>query len=253
LQLSDDIGTMANRILEMADRILVMADNIGLMADRIILTQQIQSANLGMTQAFLLSTQQNMILLSESVSTMIYNVTLGQLDVDTNNLLDDMTIINLTTENMAQELERLEASTTLMLSGMVDLYTWINTTSQGASHYINGDTLTTLGDLSEIYTQLALSLEIYADAINQLAPLTNTIILSDATAAMLKLTADIGIMAGRIMEMTDKIIVMADNIGLMADNIVTTQELQQTNIELTESSLLAAQTATITAIKNMGL
>ena len=43
LRLSDDIGVMADRILEMADKILVMADNIGIMADRIIVTQQIQS------------------------------------------------------------------------------------------------------------------------------------------------------------------------------------------------------------------
>ena len=39
LKLSDDIGVMADRILEMADLILAMADNIGLAADQIIATQ----------------------------------------------------------------------------------------------------------------------------------------------------------------------------------------------------------------------
>lgn len=253
LELSDDIGSMADRILEMADRILAMADNIGAMADRILITQQIQNANIALTQASLLTTQQNMVLLSQSVSSIIYNVSLALVVSDSNNLLDDMAVLTITSENMAQELDRLEVGTSLLLTGVVDLYTWMSVSSQGASHYINGDTLTSLGDLSNIYSGLAFSLETYAASINQLAPLTDTVILADATASMLRLSADIGLMAGRIMEMVDKIIAMADNIGLMADNIVATQELQQTNIELTESSLLTAQNVTITTIKNMGL
>jgi len=39
LELSDDIGAMANRIGEMADRILLMSDDIGEMADRIVHTE----------------------------------------------------------------------------------------------------------------------------------------------------------------------------------------------------------------------
>lgn len=253
LALSDDIGAMADRIVEMADRILVMADNIGLMADRIIVTQQLQSANLALTQRSLLTTQQNMVLLSTSLSSIIYNLSLGLVTTDGNGLLDEMTVVSLTTENMAQELERLQTDTALLRSAMVDLMAWLNTSSQGASHYINGDTLTAFGDLSALYAGLAFALESYAATINQLAPLTDTVVLADATAAMLRLTADIGVMAGRIMEMADRIIVMADNIGLMADTIVLTQQLQQANMELTESSLLTAQNLTITTIKNMGL
>lgn len=253
LRLSDDIGTMADRILEMADRILAMADNIGTMAERILITQQIQNSNVALTQGSLLITQQNMVLLSDSISSIIYNLTLAQITSDSNTLLDDMTVVALTEENMALELERLEASTSLLASGVVDIYTWMSVSSQGASHYIDGDTLTSLGDLTNIYTTLAFSLETYAATVNNLAPLTDTAILSDATASMLCLSADISVMAGRMMEMVDKIIVMADNIGLMADNIVATQELQQANIELTESSLLTAQSVTITTIKNMGL
>lgn len=253
LELSTDIGTMADRILEMADRILVMADNILLMADRILVTQQIQNANVALTQGSLLTTQHNMVLLSDSLSSIIYNASLGLVISNSNSLLDDMTVVSLTSANMAQELDRLAASTSLMLNSVVELYSWMSASSQGASHYINGDTLTALADLSSISAGLAASLEFYAATINDLAPLTDTVILSDATASMLHLTADIGLMAGRIMEMVDKIIVMADNIGLMADNIVATQELQQANIELTESSLLTAQNVTITVIKNMGL
>ena len=54
LRLSDDIGIMANRILEMADKILEMADKIGEMSDRIVETQKIQSENLDLTQSNLI-------------------------------------------------------------------------------------------------------------------------------------------------------------------------------------------------------
>lgn len=71
LRLSDDIGEMANRILEMADRILVMADNIGTMADRILITQRLQHTNVALIQGAMLTTQQNMVAMSDSVSTIM--------------------------------------------------------------------------------------------------------------------------------------------------------------------------------------
>ncbi|MGV1100818.1 hypothetical protein ACUUL3_15580 [Thiovibrio sp. JS02] len=250
LRLSDDIGKMANRILEMADRILVMADNIGAMADRILVSQQLQNSNIALTQASLLATQQNMVSLSDSLSTITYNLTLGQVANSADLLGYEMGTLTLTASNMASELARLETMTGTLLTTTVDLHAWMSVNAGSASHYLNGDTLTLLGDLSAIHQALAFSLETYAHAINQLAPLTETPVLADATASMLRLSADIGLMAGRVMEMTDKIIVMADNIGLMADNIVATQELQQSNIELTENSLLTAQNVTITVIEN---
>lgn len=253
LRLSDDIGTMADRILEMADRILVMADNIGLMADRILITQQLQSSNIALTQAAILVTQQNMVALSDSLSSIGYNLSLGLLNEETQLLATNMANTVLTETNMASELTALELNTTAVLNQTVSLYTLAMQNSQSASHYINGDTLTLLGDLSSIHKALALSLETYANAVNALAPVTDNIILSDATAAMLRLAQDIGIMSARIMEMSDKIIVMADNIGVMSGRIVDTQNIQQTNIELTQSSVLTAQNVTITVIKNMGL
>jgi len=253
LRLSDDIGTMANRILEMADRILVMADNIVLMADRILLTQQLQNQNVALVQAAMLTTQQNMVALSDSLSTIAYNLSLGLIASDGGALSSQMDGVTLNETNMASELLALETSTTAVLTRTFDLYTWAMETSQGASHYINGDTLTLLGDLSYLHRALALSLENYARAIETLAPLTDNAVLRDATASMLRLTADIGVMSGRIMEMSDKIIVMADNIGVMADRIVETQNIQQTNIELTESSVLTAQTTTLAVIRNFGL
>ena len=50
LRLSDDIGSMADKIGDMSDRILVMADNIGDMSDKIVETQRIQSKNVSTTQ-----------------------------------------------------------------------------------------------------------------------------------------------------------------------------------------------------------
>jgi len=253
LRLSDDIGTMANRILEMGDRILVMADNIGLMADRILITQQLQNSNVALTQAAILTTQQNMVALSDSLSTIAYNLTLGQLKIDTQALSDQMGGTTLTSSNMASQLATLETATTALLTRTVSLYTWTMQTSQGASHYIDGDTLTLLGDLSTLNKTLATALANYANAINTLAPLTNSTVLSDATASMLRLTRDIGTMADRIVEMGDKIIVMADNIGVMSLRIVDTQNLQQSNIVLTQNSVLTAQSVTLTVIKNFGL
>ena len=61
LRLSDDIGVMANRILEMADNIMVMADNIGIMADRILATQLIQNTNIALVTEATLDTQKNSI------------------------------------------------------------------------------------------------------------------------------------------------------------------------------------------------
>ncbi len=68
LRLSDDIGVMANRILEMADKILLMADNIGLMADRILETQVIQNNNIELVINASLQTQRNMLALIQLYS-----------------------------------------------------------------------------------------------------------------------------------------------------------------------------------------
>lgn len=253
LQLSNDIGTMADRILEMADRILIMADNIGIMAERIMITQQIQNTNIALTQASILSTQQNMVLLSDSLSTIAYNLTLGQIVNDADSLSGALNAMNLDSNNMNSELASLQTQTTALLNKTTNLLLLVVENSQNMSHYINSDTLTMLGDLTAIHKALALSLETYAHTIEQLAPLTQTPVLSDATASMLQLTKDIGVMSDRIMEMTGKIYIMADNIGLMADNIVATQDIQTSNVLLTESSLLTSQSIMINVIKNFGL
>jgi hypothetical protein len=253
LQLSQDIGAMADRILEMSNRILIMADNIGLMADRIITTQMIQSQNLALTQSSILLTQQNMVLLSDSLSTIAYNLTLGQIIDNAEVLSNTMNVTSLNSDNMQIELIAVQSLTVALLDSMTNLLDLVVTDSAKMSHYINADTLTMLGDLSVIYSTLSISLESYAHTIEQVAPLTDTVILSDATATMLQLTKDIGVMSDRMMKMTNNIYIMADNIGLMSDNIVTTQNIQMTNVALTKSSLLTSQSIMITVIKNFGL
>jgi hypothetical protein len=230
-----------------------MADNIGTMAERILITQQIQNSNIALTQTFILTTQQNMVLLSDSVSSIIYNLTLGQIVNDTDTLLSTINAMNINSDNMNSELASIETQTAALLSKTTNLLLLVVENSKNMSHYINSDTLTMLGDLSNVHKALALSLETYANTIEQLAPMTQTPILSDATASMLQLTKDIGVMSDRIMEMTNDISIMADNIGLMADNIVATQDIQTSNAMLTESSLLTSQSIMINVIKNFGL
>ncbi|NTV49897.1 MAG: hypothetical protein HGB32_12885 [Geobacteraceae bacterium] len=250
LRLSDDIGTMANRILEMADRILAMADNIGTMADRILITQQIQNSNIAFTQGSLLATQQNIVALSGSLSTIGYNLSLGLLLNDTKNQLTEMNGVTLDSSNIATQLSYFETKTALLMIRSLAIYTLVTKDSQNLSHYIDGDTLTLLGDLSIAQNEFAIVLEKYAATINQIAPLMQTPLLSDATGSMLRLTTDVNIMSKRIIEMNSRITVMADNIGLMTDRIVLTQNLQQANIELTQSSILASQNITLSVIKN---
>lgn len=249
LRLSDDIGTMADRILEMADRILVMADNIGVMADRVLATQRLQSANMALTQASLLTTQQTMIALSGSLSTISYNLTLGLLLNDTNLQLAEMSGITLTAGNMATQVRHVQTKTALLAARSVALYELVRKDSQRFSQYIDGDTLNRLVDLSAAQKQFGLVIERYAATINQLAPLTRTPVLSDATRSMLRLAADIAAMSKRIVEMNDKIIVMADNIGIMAGRILETQTIQQASLELTQQSIQTAQNTTIAVIQ----
>jgi hypothetical protein len=206
-----------------------------------------------LTEASILTTQQNMVALSSVVSTLGYNSSLSGLVSNGNLLSSNMNGVTLTQTNMGTELARIQTSVTTYLNSVTALYTLMSTNSASASFYIDGDTLTKLGDLSSIHAALALALENYAKAINQLTPLTTIPVLSSATASMLTLTRDIGTMSDRIMEMTDKIIVMADNIGTMSGRVVDTEALQQNNFTLTQNSLLSASTVTVNVIKAAGL
>ena len=108
-------------------------------------------------------------------------------------------------------------------------------------------------EIASAQAALASALDGFARSVEALAPVTDTVVLGDATAAMLQLAADIGTMSDRIVEMNDKIIVMADNIGAMSARIVETQDIQQANIALTQASLQSAQAVTVSVIQTWGL
>lgn len=253
LTLSDDIGKMADRILEMADMILVMADNIGLMADRILLTQQIQSTNMVLAQSTILATQKNIIALSNTVDTSVYNNSLSNL-INTGKVLSiEMGAVQLTETNMASELADYEIRVDNYLNSLMLMVAAVNSNNQVATSFLSGDSLTMLGDLSEINAALAAALSVYAQTIDALAPNTNSVVLNDSVNSMLRLAADIGLMGDRIVEIGDDINIMADNIGLMAGRIMETQTLQQYNQSLTQSNITAAQIVTISVIAAYGL
>ena len=253
LRLSTDIGDMANRIGEMADRILVMADNIGLMADRILITQQLQSSNVVAVQNAMLITQQNAIAISTSINTLVYNTELAALVAQANALSVSMDLTTINALDMGIDLGVLQAEAATYLAQLNVLYAQVTTDSSFASQYTNADTLTLADELTTVHRALALSIEGFADNVNSLAPFTSTPVLSDATASMLALSRDIGMMSDRIMEMVDRIIVMTDNIGDMSQRIVDTQNLQQTNAEFTQASLLTASNTTVNVIAAYGL
>lgn len=245
LQLSDDIGTMADRILEMADKILVMADNIGLMADRIVTTQQLQSANLALTQASILTTQQNALTLVKVVDTGTFNLNLQALLSDGNALAARMRAVFLSPSNMATQLSSTATDVKAYLDRVTAMQSTINTSTATNTLYINTDSLTALADMSVMVSSLGTALQGYSVAESGLAAITAKPTLTDALRSTLQLSADIGTMADRILEMADVILAMSDNIGLEADQILLTQELQSTNLAATEGSILSTQTVVI--------
>jgi len=154
---------------------------------------------------------------------------------------------------MGVQLGALAASADAISARSVALYAQVAAASQGASFYIDGDTLSLIADLGPLQAALASALDGFASSVAALAPVTDTVVLGEATGAMLQLAADIGTMSDRIVEMNDKIIVMADNIGAMAGRIVETQDIQQANTALTQASLQSAQAVTVSVIQTWGL
>lgn len=253
LQLSDDIGVMADRILEMADKILVMADNIGLMADRIIATQEIQNANIALTQASILTTQQNILTLVSVIDTSVFDIDLQNLVSDGNLLAWRMATVLLSPSNMATELQSIATDISTYANNVVASDETISTAAASNTLTINQDSLTSLANISIIMTSLGTALEGYALAVDGLSAITTEPTLADATGSMLSLSNDIGIMANRILEMGDLILAMSDNIGLQADQILLTQQLQSTNVAATQAAILSAQATSIALVASLGL
>jgi len=248
LRLSSDIGIMADRILEMSDKILVMADNIGVMADRIIITQQIQSENLALTQASILATQNNSIALVSVSNTSTYNADFNSQTLTGNILAGDIAATLLTTFNMASQWSAIATDVDSLKTQIEATYQAITTASAANTMYIDVDSYTALADMNIMLNSIAIAAEGLALATEGMSPLTGDVTLNDSMGSILQLSTDIGIMADRILEMADLILAMADNIGMTADQIIATQQLQSTNYAATLASVEATQDIAITII-----
>ncbi|MDM5271836.1 hypothetical protein PGH07_06575 [Sulfurovum sp. zt1-1] len=253
LQLSDDIGTMADRIGEMADKILVMADNIDIMADRIVTTQEIQSANMITSTDTLLQTQTNALALVSVIETSTRALDYNELIADGMELSSRMHSVMLSPWTMKYQLQNIADDVESFREQVTALSNSIKNDSENGTLYIDDTTIMQLYDLSVMLTFIATAVDGYVIAIEGLEPTTSTPTLKDSLNSMLKLSADIGVMADRIGEMGDTILVMADNIGMVSDTFITTQQFQNANLFATQNSVLAAQQMAIAIIVSRGL
>ncbi|PLX51183.1 MAG: hypothetical protein C0613_00845 [Desulfobulbaceae bacterium] len=253
LQLSDDIGTMADRIGEMADRILVMADNIGLMADRILVTQEIQNQNVAMTQATLLQTQTNMLTLVSAVETASYDLDLNSLAVQGELLAADLTGTVFSPWTIKYQLAAAADDVrNFMVQGLA-MADQIESDSATSTMVIDDSTMLAMNNMASMASSVAIVLDGYNLALQSMVAALSDQNLSASIGSMLEMSADIGVMANSIGEMADLILAMADNIGLTAEQILLTQQLQSDYLAISQASILATQEMAISLIVAEGL
>lgn len=251
LQLSDDIGTMADRIGEMSDKILTMSDNIGLMADRILVTQQLQNQNIALIQQGVMQTQANSLELVSIVETSTNDLSLAGLIAEGTLLTAKLNAIIFNPFMMKSQMQT-AASDVRKFADKVKVVhaTTLAQTNSGTS-YVSPQSLLNQQNMNIMLGSLATVLDSYTIAIGGLQAITSRPTLNDSMKSMLQLSADIGLMANRILEMGDTVLAMADNIGMVADQILVTQQLQNTNIAVTQASVLGAQTFAIGVLKKL--
>ena len=253
LQLSNDIGTMADRIGEMADNILVMADNIGLMADRILLTQELQNQNVVLTIDSTLQTQTNALTLVSVVEDATYDLSFASLITEGGLLAARMEAVVLAPRTMDDQLAAVAADVRAFLNDVSLTNDAITTDAAANTMTISADAMVQLSNISLMLTSLGTAIDGYVVAIGGLEVFTSDPTLSDSLRSMLQLSADIGVLANRILEMADLILVMADNIGLQADQILLTQETMSLNVAATQTAILGAQEMSIGLISARSL
>lgn len=245
LQLSNDIGAMADRIGEMADNILLMADNIGLMADRILLSQEIQSQNLLLTQGSILQTQTNMLTLVSVVESASYDLELNTLLLQGELLAANLAATVLNPVSIKYQMADAADDVNAFLQQVKNMAETLKAVSAENTVVVDSTTLSSLVNLSVMVTSLSTVLDGYILAIESLESVISSRSLDASLSSMLTMSADIGMLANSILEMADLILVMADNIGLTADQIILTQELQSANLAIIQASVLAVQEMSI--------
>jgi len=248
LQLSSEIGEMANRIGQMADKILIMSDNIGLMADRILEMQMIQNENIALTQNMILDTQTNILSLVSVIESASYEVSLDALVAEGNYLIAKLSLVTLNPWNMARELQEAKTDIHAYFQQIKAFQETLTSDTLQNTIYVNAQSLDALVNLSVIMASLGTVIDGYTIAVEASKIMTRESTLLDAMESMLALSADIGKMSNAILEMADQILLMADNIGMQADQIILTQQLQNTNILTAQTAILAAQQLALTII-----
>lgn len=253
LQLSDDIGTMADRIGEMSDKILIMGDNIGLMADRILISQELQNENIQLSMGTILQTQTNVLTLVSSMETQSYSMDMDWITVQGGLLAATMKAVVLNPFRMKYQLENVADDVRSFLESVSAIHQDIVAGTADSTVYLNNDTLIHLSNMSNMLTFLSSGVDGYVVAINGLQAVTSERTLYSSLMSMLQLSADIGVMSNRIVEMGDALLAMSDNIGMEADQILLTQQLQNSNVVITRTSILAAQQMAISIIVRRNL
>lgn len=248
LQLSSDIGTMADRIGEMADKILVMSDDIGLMADRILTTQELQNQNVTLTTQSILQTQTNVLTLVQVVEDSSYQFTLEQLIAEGYLLSSRMYAVALSPWTMDTQLAAVASDVQSYMAKVKTAEGTISSDSSTNTMFATAEAFFELGNLSLMLKSLADAVDGYAIAVGGMQATTSSQTLSASLKSILQLSADIGVTANSILEMADQILVMSDNIGLQSDQILSTQEVMNGNIAVSQGSILSAQEMAINLI-----
>jgi len=241
LQLSTDIGSMADRIGEMADNILVMSDNIGLMADRILLTQELQNRNVELTINSILQTQTNTLALVSVVEDSSYELDFARLISEGELLAARMGAVAFSPWRLDDQLAAVRDDVKVFLAELQSVQDALVNDSTMNTLDISHDALIQLGNLSLMLTSLATAVDGYVIAIEGLQAFTSSATLADAMHSMLMMSADIGILSNTVLQMADNILVMSDNIGMQADQIVLTQQTMNLNVATTQTAILGAQ------------
>ena len=241
LQLSTDIGAMADRIGEMADNILVMSDNIGLMADRILLTQEMQNRNVELTINSILQTQTNTLALISVVEDSTYELDFARLISEGDLLAARMGAVAFSPWTLDDQLAAVRDDVKVFLAELQSVQDALVNDSTMNTLDISYDALIQLGNLSLMLTSLAGAVDGYVIAIEGMQAFTSSATLADALHSMLAMSADIGSLSNTILQMADRILLMSDNIGMQADQIVLTQQAMNLNVATTQSAILGAQ------------
>jgi len=129
----------------------------------------------------------------------------------------------------------------------------INTDALTSTMFTSAATMWNLGNLTLMLKSLGDAVDGYTVAIQGMQAWTSDPTLYDGLKSMLTLSADIGLMSNRILEMADQILVMSDNIGLQADQILNTQQAMNGDIAVVQGSILDAQQMSIDLIADRDL